>query len=220
MGNGESLMGQLHLPADALKRPDYAAGMYLTAQDLLAEQRYRRQRLRRHNRYWHGWGVVCGLRVVPNNDPGQPWAITICHGYALGPYGDEIEVPVPAVINVRDYLWRLPLDREVEDRRTYVGIRYIELEVCPVPTTPPGCGCEETVYRPSRLRDSFQIDALWERPERMRAEDFDLCEQQSARCPECPESPYVVLACITLPACEGDSITADLIDNWSCRDRL
>jgi hypothetical protein len=41
----------------ALQRPSYEAGSYLAAHDLLAEQRYRLQRLRHHTRYLHGWGV-------------------------------------------------------------------------------------------------------------------------------------------------------------------
>jgi hypothetical protein len=197
-------------------RPNYDEVNYLSVQDLQSEQDYRRQRLRRHNRYLHGWGLVCGLRVVPATEPSRPWAVLVCPGYAIGPYGDEIEIPAPAAVDVRDYLWRLPLDQEAVTRLAYVGLRYAELEVCPVPITPPGCGCADPGYKPSRLRDSFQVDILWVLPE-SAAEAFDLCDQRLAPCPDCPESPYVVLACISLPASEGDPITADHIDNWSCR---
>ena len=48
----------------------------------------------------------------------------------------------------------------------------------------------------------------------MTLEGFDVCEPGLAPCPECPESPYVVLASITLPASEGDPITRDRIDNF------
>src|SRR3989442_1496490 len=86
----------------ALQRPDYKSGIYLAAHDLLTEQRYRLQRSRRHDRYLHGWGVICGLLVVPATDPSRPWAVYVCPGYAIGPY-DEIEVQTPAAVDVREY---------------------------------------------------------------------------------------------------------------------
>jgi Domain of unknown function DUF11 len=199
----------------ALQRPGYAAGSYLAARDLLTDQRYRRQRLRRHQRYLHGWGVVCGLLVAPASDPRRPWAVQVCPGYAIGPYADGVEVQTPAAVDVRDYLWRQPHGASGNPVRVaYVGIRYAEQQVRPVPSQPPGCRCEETVYEPSRIRDGFRIDVLWQLPEPSEAEGFDLCEPGLAPCPECPESPYVVLARIALPASEGDPITRDRIDNF------
>ena len=41
-----------------------------------------------------------------------------------------------------------------------------------------------------------------------------MCEPGLAPCPECPESSYVVLARINLPASESDAITRDHIDNF------
>lgn len=47
-----------------LTRPRYFNGQLLTADDLQAEQNYFREKLRRHNRCLHGWGVVRGLEVT------------------------------------------------------------------------------------------------------------------------------------------------------------
>jgi hypothetical protein len=202
----------------ALQRPRYAAGISLAAHDLRTEQRYRLQRLRRHHRYLHGWGVVCGLRVVPARDPARPWAVQVCPGYAMGPYADEIEVQTLAAVDVRDYLWRRPHDAHDAAghpvRVAYIGIRYAEQQGRPVPRQPPGCRCAETIYELSRIQDGFQVDVLWQLPEPDDAGGFDVCEPGLAPCPECPESPYVVLASITLPASEGDPITRDRIDNF------
>jgi hypothetical protein len=111
-----------------LERPRYFARQLLTPVDLTLEQQYFRDRLRRHNRLLHGWGVVCGLAVcrVPETDDGaqgttaprhshgpdnveawpsgaepQPWMLRVTSGYALGPYGDEILVECEKSIDVR-----------------------------------------------------------------------------------------------------------------------
>jgi hypothetical protein len=70
------------------------------------------------------------------------------------------------------------------------------------------------IYKSSRIQDGFQVDILWAAPETDSAEGFDLCKQNLASCPKCPESPYVTLARVTLPASEGDPITIQHIDNW------
>jgi hypothetical protein len=201
-------------PAGALKRPQYEVGHYLSARDLQTEQRYRLQRLRRHNRYLHGWGVICGLWIVPLSDAKRPWAVQVCPGYAIGPYGDEIDVPAPAVVDIRDYLWKVSRGQKQPVHIAYIAIRFVEQQVCPIPASPPGCGCDDTVYELSRLQDDFQVDVLWRLPETNPAERLDLCQQHLAPCPDCPESPYVVLACVTLPVSEGDPITTDHIDNF------
>ena len=46
-----------------LERPNYVTGQILTADYFTTEQNYFLARLRRHNRYLHGWGVVRGFSV-------------------------------------------------------------------------------------------------------------------------------------------------------------
>jgi hypothetical protein len=196
-------------------RPDYAPGAYLGADVLLGEQRYRRQRLRRHNRYLHGWGIVCGLWVVPANDSARPWSVRVCPGYAIGPYGDEIAVPESVPVDVRDYLWARPESATGPARVAYVGIRYAEDSRRLVAMRSARCKCEDPAYRPSRLRDSFQVDVLWELLPDAGVPGFDLCAGGPAPCPDCPESPYVILARLTLPESEGDSLTAIETDAWA-----
>jgi hypothetical protein len=203
-----------------MEQPQYEPGSYLLFKDLETEQHYRLQRLRHHHRFLHDWGVVCGLWVVPINDPGRAWVVQVCPGYAISCCGDEIEVSAPAPVDVRDYLWREPRDRIKRlPRIAYVGIRYAEQQARPVPANPPRCGCEDPIYEPSRIQDGFQVDILWDLPAAGRTESFDLCKQQSAPLPDCPDSPYVFLASLTLPASEGDPIIAGHIENWVCRRR-
>lgn len=53
------------VPVPEFKRLNYFYGQMLGAADFRAEQQYFREKLKLHNRCLHGYGVVCGLRVVP-----------------------------------------------------------------------------------------------------------------------------------------------------------
>jgi hypothetical protein len=204
-----------------LKRPSYEAGHYLAASDLVAEQQYRQQRLRRHRRYLHGDGVVCGLQVVPAKDASRPWAILVCPGYALGPYGDEIDVASATAVDVRESLWMKPFVASTVGQPSfaYVGIRYREESITPVRAGGAVCGCDDSAAEPSRILDGYQISILWEAPEPF-SEGPSLCGDELAACPPCPNSPYVMLARLTLPAGESDPIKSAHIDNWSVRRML
>ena len=70
-------------------RPRFFAGQLLTDEDLNRLDRYIIAKNKLHNRYLHGWGVVCGLEVACDPCPGF---VTVKSGYALGPCGDDIIV--------------------------------------------------------------------------------------------------------------------------------
>jgi hypothetical protein len=198
-------------PPGALERPGYEEADLLTAGGLRAEQVWRRQRLRRHNRHLHGWGVVCGLWVVPALDGARPWGVFVCPGYALGPYGDEVLVPCRILVDVRESLWSRPL---AGAPTAYLAIRYREVGRAPAPGPASACGCDGAAprARATRLADGVRIDLLWELPAEPAAAPFDLC-RDLPRCPPCPEYPHLVLASIALPADEGSPIGIDAIDN-------
>lgn len=193
-----------------MTRPEYIAGNYLFAEDLLTEQYYRQQRLRRHNRFSHNWGVVCGLRVVPGHESSRPWALLVCPGYALDCCGNEILVRERVMVDIRDHLWSRATERY---RLARVAIRYAEEPVGPVPAPSPACGCEDTTYIASRIRDGYQLDVLWETPDSRQAEVTDLCERPAMPCPDCVDHTHVVLAAVRRPSSEGDLITAAHIEN-------
>jgi len=48
----------------SLERPRFFTGKLLTTEDLALEQQYFREKLRRHNRSLHGFGIVSGLKVT------------------------------------------------------------------------------------------------------------------------------------------------------------
>lgn len=191
-------------------RPAYTTGKYLLADDLEVEQQYRKQRLRRHNRFLHDWGVVCGLQVVPAQDPKRPWAVLVCPGYAIDCCGNEIVVSERVVLDIREHLWSRPATRR---RIGYVVIRYAEEPVRPVPAPSLQCGCDDTSYVASRIRDSFQLDVVWRLSESQKMKVIDLCESPIVPSPDCGDHAYVVLDALRLPLSEGDLITDAHIDN-------
>ncbi|HEY6100706.1 MAG TPA: hypothetical protein VIW03_14810 [Anaeromyxobacter sp.] len=72
-------------------RVRYFSGQLLSAADFQAEQDYTRDRLRRHNRWLHGWGVVGGLAISVSRGE-----IVVAPGLAIDGLGNEIEVCEPA----------------------------------------------------------------------------------------------------------------------------
>jgi hypothetical protein len=80
-----------------LDRTRFFAGQLLTEADLNNEQSYWLAKGRLHNRFLHGWGVVCGLQVVCGDCDG--W-VTVKTGYALDPCGNDIIVCQEQPFNV------------------------------------------------------------------------------------------------------------------------
>src|SRR5437868_5060318 len=160
-----------------LSRPEFQAGGPLTASALKNEQNYLRQRLRNHERFLHGWGVVCGLQVVPAGDPARPWAIRVCPGFAITACGDPIEVCCSQVVDPHDWLWLAP-DNETA---AWVVLRYVETEVRPVAIPAPQCRCGEPAYGASRIRAGYRIEIRWQAPD-PPARAVGLCQPGPVRC--------------------------------------
>jgi len=196
---------------------------------MVADQAYFRQKLRRHNRFLHGWGVVCGLTVVAMPTPDAPWQVQVGAGYALGPYGDEIYVAEPLLLDLAycgPHAATDPCEPGLPHnaisaigREVYVAIKYAECVAQPVRVMPSGCGCEEIACEYSRIRDSFQIECLTDLPSSHQARlDPLLCKLRAKKlvvtCPPCPEEPWVVLARVVLPNRPQAAIGDDHIDNF------
>lgn len=79
--------------SQSLKRPRFVAGQLLTAEDFTLEQQYSREKLKRHNRSLHGFGIVTGLRVTVNS--GQ---IVVAPGLALDCEGNELAIETAQII--------------------------------------------------------------------------------------------------------------------------
>jgi hypothetical protein len=75
----------------------------LTEDDLNRLDRYIVEKNKLHNRYLHGWGVVCGLEVFCHPCEGQ---VTVKSGYALSPCGEDIVLCDDDIVNVCDLIRR------------------------------------------------------------------------------------------------------------------
>ena len=106
-----------------LKRNRFFSGKLLTVEDLALEQEFVREKLKRHNRHLHGFGVVFGLEVSRSGS-----AVVISPGLAIDCQGNEIVVPEP----VKQSFPSPDLGNTV-----FLSIRYIEKETDPVPNSLP-----------------------------------------------------------------------------------
>ncbi|GCD96718.1 hypothetical protein [Embleya hyalina] len=221
-GCGDCLAGH----ATGRLRPRWFGGQLVGPEDLTQTGVWLLERMRRHNRLLHGWGVVCGATVNPVRigDGGRrPWLLDVSAGYVLGPYGDEIVIEHPLRVDVRDALpggtegcppptdpWCAPVRRRREPGRTYyLAVRYDECLTAPVAAA--GCGCEDTACEYSRVREGFVLGVLDTLPPAYLEGIDDTLQETtgcSSRitgigtrpCPSCPTDPWVVLADFTASA--------------------
>ena len=141
------------------ERTRYFAGQLLDENDLTQEQQYFREKLRRHNRMLHGWGIVSGLGVSAGPAPSE---LTVEPGYALDSSGDEIVVSDAVIVDLLSEDHDGHERKRVRKRRSpgrplYLGIRYAEHATRPVPAG------DSVEY--SRTRESFAIRLLTRRAE-------------------------------------------------------
>lgn len=218
-----------------LERVRFFPRQLIGADDLSQEQRYHRQKLRNHNRFLHGWGVVCGLDVRPAGDPKKPWQLRICPGYLLTPQGDEIHVSTEALFDVATCVTESadpcafsrpcpPVTRRALEQKTlYLAVRYVECDARPVRVAPVGCNCDDVDCEYSRIRDGYELCCLSTLPEthaEARPDCKTLCAPEAVfPCPECSADPWVVLATLTLPE-RTAPITATEIDTLKDRRLL
>jgi hypothetical protein len=123
-----------------LSRINYFTGRLLTAADLLSEQEYFLEKLRRHNRLLHRPGVVGGLDVSV-----EPSGIRVDPGLAVDAAGNEICVPTAQTI-------AFPAGRG----EVYLALHYAEIGIDLIPV-PGSSGGETPGCLPSRIQESFTL---------------------------------------------------------------
>lgn len=220
------------LDRGSIERPRFFARQLVTPDDLTLGQDYFRNKIRRMNRYLHGWGVVCGTRVVNPQKP-QPWKVVIQRGYILGPYGDEILIDREICFDVRTLCMAAAtgdactevvdplcpdqtLDPRPANKPAYIAVRYKEMPARPVRVQPVGCGCDDSACEYSRWRDGYEICVLDSCGGQDQAPPDLAAIGRTAGipdCPPCPTDPWVRLAKVTT----DDQGNVKTIDNCGCR---
>jgi hypothetical protein len=105
----------------SLKRLRFFPGQLLTSADLQLEQHYFLEKLKRHNKTLHGFGIVSGLKVTVGS--GQ---IVVEPGLALDCEGNELAIDaVQSIVLPAIGDWRL----------AYLNARFVEHHADPVPTS-------------------------------------------------------------------------------------
>lgn len=236
-GGGVGCVGGGHM----LERPRFFARQLVTPAELNLAGDYVLERLRRHNRLLHGWGVACGAQVcrVPGDDGvALPWKVKIRPGHLIDGHGNEVTIDCDRVVDlrvgvttsacgdppgeVRDPWCRDVYTEEQGARRVWVAVCHAEQRGRPVRAQPSGCGCDESACEYSRWLDGYEVRLLDACPPSHAGPPPTLDEMaKSLRgplpdCPECPADPCVVLAVVDVAA--DGTITA--IDNCACRRML
>jgi hypothetical protein len=221
-----------------LDRPRYFPRQLITPAELNLEAAYFAERLRRHNRLLHGWGVVCGAQVcrvaTADGTAAEPWKVRIRPGFAIDGHGNEISITIERVFDLRSSgvvvgpgdpggelrdPWCSDVWVDRTEGRFWIAVCYKECLARPVRVQPAGCGCDDTSCEYSRLQDGYEVHVLDSCPPSHQGPPPSLEDFQKTflgpipDCPPCPDDPCVVLAAVDIDA-EG-TITG--IDNCSCR---
>ena len=216
------------------ERPRYYARQLVTPTELNLEASYFLDRLRRHNRLLHGWGVICGAlvcRVADKDGGAEPWKVKITPGALIDQYGNEIEIPTERIVDLRsngvavsgddpagelDDPWCREVWTEPQAGPIWVAVRYHQGMARPIRVQPAGCGCDDTSCEYSRWCDGYKVGFLDGCPDSHTAKPPDLDDLDGdghiPACPE-PDDPWVVLAVVYF---EGDGRITK-IDNCECR---
>jgi hypothetical protein len=206
----------IQVSSSALERLNYFPRQLITADDMRLEQEYFLEKLRRHNRFLHGWGVVCGLEVCII----EKLNISISPGYALDPYGNEIYLPTDFAFNLAPFVSTNKEDckpciqesasiSSSEKTVFNLVVKYVECACRPVRVMPESCGCDEAACEYSRIQESFKIDChpikaiankkVIESPAtQVEIRPNKTKQTQPLSCPPYPSDPWVVLAEITV----------------------
>jgi hypothetical protein len=157
--------GHTHQPSDCIacdlpthERLNYFTGQFLTQRDFQDEQNYLLGKHRQHNRYSHGSGTMCGLKVAQHPNPAcRDRFVVIQPGLALDCCGREIVVSEPAYVDLDKAL--APQDEGTpKGKHLLISLCYTECKTEFVPALYAECGCDETGLEANRIYEGFAVD--------------------------------------------------------------
>jgi hypothetical protein len=218
------------------ERNNYFCGKMMTSRDFQDEQCYFNEKRWLMNRTVHGWGVVCGLDVIPTeNKKGvevTPGLAIDCCGREILVCGDAEDRYVPLIYD------EIPKPHECDQPQSKEesGIKHIavclEYDECKREVVNlHSFVCDETEkHEFNRIRDSWKITPIsipQEFPdeplpfcqrtneEKEQSLDSYLCEKITKGCQHCPECPCIILAVVTVY--ENGNVKDEDIDTCNYR---
>jgi DNA-binding beta-propeller fold protein YncE len=144
------------------ERLNYFTGQFLAERDFRAEQEYQIGKHRQHNRYLHGYGTVCGLKIVehPNSDCRDRFVI-LEPGLALDCCGREIVVKEKVYIDLVKLFAAQNIDlnniKSEEQNHLLFSLCYEECKTEFVPALYSECGCDEFGCDANRIVEGFEV---------------------------------------------------------------
>ena len=151
-----------------LARNNFFTGKLLVERDFTDEQRFFLGKEWRHNQRLHGWGTVCGLKVVQHPNPAcRKQYVVIEPGTAIDCCGHEILVQDEVVFDFENKFreeWKEAFGQSSEPdalpHRMQVCIRYRECGAEPIPSLFDECGCDDTGCQPNRVLEGYTLDVI------------------------------------------------------------
>jgi hypothetical protein len=127
-----------------LKRLRFFPGQVLTAESFELEQQYFREKLKRHNRTLHGFGIVSGLKVIV-----QSGQIIVEPGLALDCEGNELVVSSTQTV----------VAAPTTDGRqsAYVCVSYVEEPTDDIPQANEPAASTENGSAPSTITERVAV---------------------------------------------------------------
>lgn len=148
-------------------RNNYFTGKLLVERDFTDEQRYFRDKIRRHHQRLHGVGVVCGLEVVQHPNPAcRDRMVVLKSGSAIDCCGNEILVLDDEVLVLADFpqFQALKDAKDGQPHRLQFCLSYRECPTEEIPVLFDECGCDDTQCAPNRILESFAVDLKVDAP--------------------------------------------------------
>jgi hypothetical protein len=193
------------------KRNRFYYGKLMDTHHFRLETDYLNQKRWLVNRLVGGYGVICGLNVVPGKNPKE---IVICAGVAIDKWGQEMIVPEPKTVVIPDSLWTPKAEvKQTEcddDNYIHVLLCYLECESDPAPVLVGDCS--QGLCTNGAIRERYYVKFQRGRLEAVSLEctlqaivsgrHIDYCalaKHVSQNCSEPPNDPCIPLANIRLP---------------------
>lgn len=161
MNNGKKITNNECLECDlpTQEHLNYFTGQFLAERDFRDEQNYHIGKHRQHNRYLHGWGTVCGLRVVQHHNPDCRKRIVIIEpGLALDCCGRELVLRDKFHLDINKALASQVDDGTTPGKHLLISLCYQECKTEFVPALYSECGCQETGCEANRVREGATIE--------------------------------------------------------------